>query len=302
MDYKIRSPFYSSNSKEVIQLVIYNERLLKFQGYNEGSFYILRPADIKIFRETPYEELDKVFSFRKNTKDTFLYEKRVTDGNYIILRRNDFFALKKATIDNKLDYGRTMQKAKELNFYKTIDFVRVNTIYIIGKYIQERFLQSENINLPEKAQVENEYIDMYIKITPFFKIFNEIKIYSFSGEYYLYCKVSNDTTKFELVFDTDTLKDLFRKYQNPDYEPFSIEEAKSCNTLKVMDEQEEKTYKVEKELDDIAALLGNIEEISKSTSLEEAFPSVEDLVPDDDFDDLEEFASDLAAPTDFSML
>lgn len=270
--------------KEVTQLVIYNERLLKFQGYNEGSFYILRPADIKMYIDTPYEDLDTVFSFRKNTKDTFLYEKRVADGNYIILRRNDFFALKKASIKSSLEYGQVMKKAKELNFYSTIDFVRVNTIYIIGKYVQERFLQSENINLPEKAQIENEYIDMYIKATPFFRIFNEIKTYSISGEYYLYCKVSNDTTKFELIFDTDTMKDLFRKYQNPDYEPFDIKEAKACDTLKVMEEQEEEKYDITKEFADVAALLNNIDgEISKAPIQEELSPTDESELEDVDF-------------------
>lgn len=268
-------------------MIIYNERLLKFQGYREGSFYILRPADIQLYKDTNYDDLDKVFSFRKNTKDTFLYEKRVAQGNYIILRKDDFFKLKRDSINKNYNYGQLIQKIKELNFYRTIDFVRVNTIYIIGSYIQERFMQTENINLPEKAQVENEYIDMYIKATPFFKIFNEIKIYSFSGDYYLYCKIENEQAKFELIFDTDTMKELFRKYQSPDYEPFDIKEAKSYDNLKVMDEQEEKAYDINPTLSDIADLANLNEEVSKEIdlsdldSLENIPLENENFIPDD---------------------
>lgn len=246
-------------------MVIYNERLLKFQGYREGSFYVLRPADISLYANTAYEDLDNVFSFRKNSKDTFLYEKRVSQGNYIILRKHDFFNLKKEALDKNYDYGQLVKKMYEYNFYRTIDFVRVNTIYIIGSYIQERFIQTENINLPVNALIENEYLDTYIKATPFFRIFNEIKKYAFAGNYYLYCRIENEQAKFELIFDTETIKDLFRKYQSPDYEPFDISLSKSNDRPFISEEKEETKHNIEESLINVAELAIQTKEAYKES-------------------------------------
>ena len=251
-------------------MVIYNERLLKFQGYREGSFYVLRPADISLYANTAYEDLDNVFSFRKNSKDTFLYEKRVSQGNYIILRKHDFFNLKKEALDKNYDYGQLVKKMYEYNFYRTIDFVRVNTIYIIGSYIQERFIQTENINLPVNALIENEYLDTYIKATPFFRIFNEIKKYAF-------------------IFDTETIKDLFRKYQSPDYEPFDISLSKSNDRPFISEEKEEAKHNIESSLINVAELAIQTKEAYKeSDDSTIAISAVADEVDTDEINQIDD--------------
>lgn len=259
-------------------MIIYNERLVKFQGYREGTFYILRYADIDRFVNTDYLDLEESFSLRKNAKDTFLYENRLRQGNYIIIRRNDFFSIKKYvdSIDRNFRYGEARKKLEECNFVYNTDFKYIDTICVISPYIQERFIQNEDISLLENEQVQNDYMDMYIDSTPFFKAFSEKKLYYHNGEYYLYCKAADGESKYEFVFDLDTLKDLFRKYQNPDCEPFSEEELKRTkNGIVVQEEKEEVKVNIDKSFADI---LKNIETLSVVSKKEESDRSeVEDI-------------------------
>lgn len=223
-------------------MIVYNERLVKFQGYREGTFYVLRNADIKQFIKTKYEDLEKVFEYRKNSKDVFLFEKRLREGCYYVLRKNDFFEIKRIseTLDNSNRYAEVTKLIKDYNFVSNVDFVYINTIYFLGNYFQERFIQTNDINVSVSTEIENPYLDTYIRVTPFFKVFNTIKYHCYKEEYYVYCMVSNGTVKHELLFDIDTMKDLFKKYQHPDYEPFDEKEMKAAKVQKVFDEDEGK--------------------------------------------------------------
>lgn len=271
-------------------MIIYNERLVKFQGYKEGTFYVLRDADIKQFIKTKYEDLEKVFEYRKNTKDVFLFEKRLREGCYYVLRKNDFFKIKKIadTLDNSNRYSDVMKLIKNYNFVSNIDFVYINTIYFLGNYFQERFIQTNDINIPISAEIENTYLDEYISVTPFFKVFNTIKYYHYKEKYYVYCSISNGKVKHELLFDIDTMKDLFRKYQHPDYEPFDEQEIKRAESLKVRDEEETKEeVNIKEEFAAVANLAASLGTVSKTkpVTIEES-PIIEESNPLDDFDSL----------------
>lgn len=246
-------------------MIIYNERLLKFQGYKDGTFYVLRPADVGIFKSTQYEDVEKVFEFRKNTKEFFLYENRVNKETYYIIRKNDLLALKKESVKNQYDFTQIKNRFKELNFYRYIDFVRVNTIYMIGNGCQERFLQSDSINLPENTQIENSYIEEYFKHTPIFRVFHERKIYYLKGSYYIYCMVGNEKVKHELLFDESTFIELFRKYQHPDLELFDLNEAKANNELKIMEESEPEFNPIPADMSNIFDMVSNAGTVSKSS-------------------------------------
>ena len=250
-------------------MIVYNERLVKFQGYREGTFFVLRNADIKQFIKTKYEDLEKVFEYRKNSKDVFLFEKRLREGCYYVLRRNDFFEIKKIadTLDNSNRYGDVMKLLQDYNFVSNVDFVYINTIYFLGNYFQERFIQTNDMNIPMSAEVENSYLDEYIRVTPFFKVFNTIKYYHYKENYYVYCMVSNGKVKHELLLDIDTVKDLFRKYQHPDYEPFDEKELKGAKRLKIRDEDEEKEeIQINYDYAAVADLVANTGTISKTDS------------------------------------
>lgn len=269
-------------------MIIYNERLIKFQGYREGAFYILRPADIEEFRNVSFENLDNAFAFRKSSKDMFLYEKRLRNNNYIILRKVDFFNLKKES--EKMDYSTTLKKARELDFSRTIDFVRVNTIYFISPYIQERFMQTDDITLLEKDEIESEYINEYIKVTPFFKCFNTIKKYIIDGKLYVYAAVENNNIKHELVLDSETLLDLFKKYQHPDYEPFNIKEVFNELQPKVQEEKEEQKVEIDDKTKDFIHSIEITGTVSKSDDKEELL--ISELNKDIEINDNEELSDD----------
>ena len=249
-------------------MIITKQRMIKFQGYREGAFYILRPADIKEFRSVSYENLEKAFDFRKSSKDLVLYEKRLVDYNYIILRKVDFFKLKKES--KNMDYGQTLKRARELDFSRTIDFTRIDTYYFVSPYIQERFSLSSEIDLQEKEEIECEYLDEYISVTPFFRCFNEIRKYKRDDKLYLYCRVQNETTKYELVFDEDIFLNLFRKYQHPDYEPFNLTEALTESQQKVQEEKEEIKVEIDEDTKTIIANITNLGQVSKNTQTDDS--------------------------------
>ena len=252
-------------------LIIYDEVLLKFQGYNEGSFYILRLKDIPQFIDTDYKDLENVFSFRKNAKDTFLYAKRLYKGNYIILGQYDFLDIKRISksIDKASRYDEVRRMFKDRDFTWNIDFSKIKVVSFRSPYITERFIEGDAIDLPLGAQVQNEYMDTYIDVTDFFKAFKVKQLYFYNNSYYLYCMVEGKTKKREFYFDLDTLKDLFRKYQHTDYAPFSEDVLRSTkNRMVVQEEQEAAPLEINEYYAKVAEQLADKTVVSKEEETE----------------------------------